>query len=414
MLEYLNAMNRTFKSLSFILFFLFLIRTSSYGQVIQKDNYKLDLANTDRKIENIIRLYISDSQYEKLRSTTGEKVNIRSTILIINGDTIKPKDISTRGQSTLMFRRKSLSISLKSKASFRHGDRAASLNKFSLLNLSMDKYYCRNRLAFEMMEALGIFDLFYSFCELRINDRSEGVFMIMETPENWALREKKSPLVLRRGYDHRIDKTKGNQKDRTADKKYISNYNQLYRSLDKNSGEGLYKILSEYIDLEGYMKWLAFNFMVRNGDYSDEVFFYIDPEIEKYRIIPWDYDDIFAITPHEGKEQRNKILGDKLIFSSEDILDQKIATDPYLYERYLKMFKEVLDELSPELLKNVIENSYAELYPFYSAEEIISNAKFDNYKDASLDNLKDYMLSVYLSLSASRNNYLEYLKTRSN
>ena len=408
-------MNRTFKSLSFILSFLFLIRTSSYGQVNQKDNYNLDLTNTERKIENIICLYISDSQYENLRSTTGEKVSIRSTILIINGDTIKPKDISTRGQSTLMFRRKSLSISLKSNASFRHGDRTESLNKFSLLNLSMDKYYCRNRLAFEMMEALGLFDLFYSFCELRINDRSEGVFMIMETPENWAFREKKSPLVIRRGYDHRIDKTKDNKKnDRTYDKKYISNYKQLYRSLDKNSGEGLYKILSEYIDLEGYMKWLAFNFLVRNGDYADEVFFYIDPEIEKYRIIPWDYDDIFAITPHEGKEQRNKILGDKLIFSSEDLLDQKIAADPYLYERYLKMFKEVLDELSPELLKNVIENSYAELYPFYSAEEIISNSKFDYYKDASLANLKDYMLSVYLSLSASRNKYLEYFKTRSN
>ena len=199
-----------------------------------------------------------------------------------------------------------------------------------------------------------------------------------------------------------------------TDKKYLSNYKQLYRSLDKDTGEGLYKILSEYIDLEGYMKWLAFNFLVRNGDYADEVFFYIDPEIEKYRIIPWDYDDIFAISPHEGKEQRNKILGDKLIFSSEDLLDQKIAADPYLYEGYLKRFKEVLDKLSPELLKNVIENSYAELYPFYSDEEIISNSKFDYYKDASLENLKDYMLSIYLSLSASRNNYLEYFKTNSN
>jgi hypothetical protein len=114
MLEYLNAMNRTFKSLSFILSFLFLIRTSSHGQVNQKDNYNLDLTNTEGKIENIIRLYISDSQYENLRSTTGEKVNIKSSILIINGDTIKPKEISTRGQSTLMFRRKSLGIRLKS------------------------------------------------------------------------------------------------------------------------------------------------------------------------------------------------------------------------------------------------------------------------------------------------------------
>jgi spore coat protein H len=408
-------MSRKLNSLNFILSILFLIRTNSYSQEIQKDNYNLEFKNTERKIENIIRLYISDYQYENLRSTTGEKVNIESRLLIINGDTIKPKDISTRGQSTLMFRRKSLSISLKSDATFRHGDRTESLNKFSLLNLSMDKYYCRNRLAFEMMEALGIFDLFYSFCELRINDISEGIFMIMETPENWAIREKKSPLVIRRGYDHKIDKTKNNKKDnQTSNKKYLSNYRQLYRSLGKNTGEGLYTIISQYIDLEGYMKWLAFNFLVHNGDYSDEVFFYIDPKIEKYRIIPWDYDDIFAVSPHEGKEQRNKILGDKLIFSSEDLLDQKIAADPYLYGIYLKNFKEVLDKLSPERLRNVIENSYADLFPFYSDEGIISNAKFDSYKDASLENLREYMQSIYLTLSTTRNQYLEYLKTKSN
>jgi spore coat protein H len=408
-------MNRRPKLLGIILSFLFLILTNSFGQEIQKDNYSLDLINTGSKIENIIRLYISGSQYENLRSTTGEKVNIRSRLLTINGDTIKPKNISTRGQSTLMFNRKSLSISLKSNASFRHGDRTESLNKFSLLNLSMDKYYCCNRLAFEMMETLGLFNLFYTFCELRINDSSEGVFMIMETPENWAIREKKSPLVIRRGYDHKIEKTKNNKKNGpTSEKEYVSNYSKIYKSLDKYSGEELYKILSGYIDLDSYMKWLAFNFLVRNGDYSDEVFFYIDPEIGKYKIIPWDYDDIFAISPHEGKEQRNKIIGDQLIFSSEDLLDQKIANDPYLYEEYLKRFKEVLDKLSPELLKNVIEKTYTELYPFYSDEEIIGNSKFDFYKDANLGNLKAYMMSIYLTLNASRNHYLEYLNNKNN
>jgi spore coat protein H len=406
-------MNRKLKSLNLVLSYLFLILTNSYSQEIQKDDYNLEFQDSERKIENIICLYISDSQFENLRSTTGEKAKIRSNLLIINGDTVKPGDISTRGQSTLMFRRKSLSISLKSDVAFRHGERTESLKKFSLLNLSMDKYYCRNRLAFEMMENLGLFNLFYSFCELRINDMSEGIFMIMETPENWALREKKAPLVLRRGYDHNIEKTKnGKNGDRAANKKYLSNYRELYRSLDKDTGEGLYKLLSEYIDLENYMEWLAINFLLHNGDYADEVFFYIDPETGKYRIIPWDYDDIFAISPHEGKELRNKILGEKLIFSSEDLLDQKIASDPYLYGEYLKRFKEVLDKLSPGLLKNVIENSYAELYPYYADQEIISNSKFDSYKDACLENLRDYMLSIYLTLRASHDYYLEYLKTR--
>jgi spore coat protein CotH len=44
--------------------------------------------------------------------------------------------------------------------------------------------------------------------------------------------------------------------------------------------EGLYTSLSEYFDLEGYVKWIALNFLVHNGDYCDAIFFYLDPENE--------------------------------------------------------------------------------------------------------------------------------------
>ena len=78
----------------------------------------------------------------------------------------------------------------------------------------------------------------------------------------------------------------------------------------------------------------CFQFFVQNGDYSDEVFFYIDPKIRKFRIIPWDYDDIFANAPHEGGAENKKALSEINLFSTEDHLDEKIATDSYLI-RYL-------------------------------------------------------------------------------
>jgi spore coat protein H len=405
-------MSQVLKYLLLFFLFLLLIWFDSYNQQISADNLNLEFGDSGRYIENIIILEISDSEYKVLQSTTGSKVNIGTRRIIINGDTSEPKEISTRGQSTLMFKRKSLSFQLKSEALFRHGNRTEQLKRFSLLNLSMDKYYCRNRLSFEMMEEVGIFDLFYSFCELQINGRSEGIFMIIERPEDWALRNKNSPLVIRRGYDHRIEKIKAHQKtEQTDTKKYLSYFRKIYRSLNEYKGEELYATLSQWIDMESYMKWLAFNFLVHNGDYSDEVFFYIDPEIKKYRIIPWDYDDIFAIAPHEGREQSKKTIGDKLLFSSEDLLDEKIATDPYLYEVYLKGLKEVLEKLSPVFLKQVFENTYAELYPFYSNKEIISNSEFDYYKNANIDNLKDYMLTIYMGVKVSRGQYLQYLES---
>jgi spore coat protein H len=261
------------------------------------------------------------------------------------------------------------------------------------------------------MDEIGIFNLFYSFCDLSINGKSEGFFMIIEPPEDWATRKENSPLVLRRGYNHKIEKTKsGKKSDRDDVKMYKKYYSQIYKDINKFEGEELYAALSERLDLDCYMKWLAFNFIVHNGDYSDEVFFYIDPEIKKYRIIPWDYDDIFARAPHEGSLQRNQAIGDKLIFSSEDDLDKKIASDPYLYKVYLIKFNEVLEILSPAVLKQVFENTYAELYPYYSNKDIISNSEFDVYKDANIDNLKSYMVTIYLQELGLQKHYLEYLK----
>ena len=403
-------MRQGIKSACLLFFLLSLIGTNSYNQVIHENISYPDFQNRGMNIENVILLNIRPSEYEELRSNSGEKVNIAARRIIINSDTLKPRQISTRGQTTLMYKRKSLSFKLKSKAKFRHGERKESLKKFSLLSLSMDKYYVRNRLAFELMDSLGLFNLYYSFCELKINGTSEGVFMIVERPEDWALKKIKSPLIIRRGYDHRMVETKVyNTSERAENKKYVGYYKQIYKSLQDYEGEELYGVLQEYIDIDFYMKWLAFNFLVHNGDYSDEVFFYLDPEIEKYRIIPWDYDDIFATTPHEGLKQRDKLIGDKLIFSSEDLLDITIATDPYLYMVYLERLKELLESLSPDLFKQIIERTYAELFPFYSQREIISNSQYDQFKDASMQNLQSYLSDIYLSLCGFRSSYLEYL-----
>ena len=158
------------------------------------------------------------------------------------------------------------------------------------------------------------------------------------------------------------------------------------------------------------MKWLAFNFFVRNGDYTDEVYFCIDPVVDKFKIIPWDYDDIFAAAPHEGMDGWKKNIGDKFIFSSEDLLDQKIATDPYLYAKYLIQLNEVLNQLSASTLKSVFENTYADLYPYYSNEEIIGMSQYDLYKNASIETLQNDLHILYNQLIISRINFLEYLK----
>lgn len=395
-------------SLAFIL--MIFISFDIDSQNVQKEEYALNLAESNRKIGNTISFELPASEYEYLQAVTGEKMNFKTTGLMINGESIEQEALHTRGQTSLYFKRKSLGFKLKSNATFHHGEKTEKLKKFDLISLSMDKYYTRNRLAFEMMEKIGLFDLFFTFCELRVNGKSEGIFMVIERPEDWAIDKKNSPLMIRRGYEHKMDKVETEKKaEKSEIKKYEDNFRNIYKSLKKQEGEELFNTLSQWMDVENYMKWLAFNYFVKNGDYSDEVFFYVDPEIGKFRIIPWDYDDIFAGTPHEGKDKAKRFVGDKLIFSAEDDLDVKIATDQFLYNKYLDIMKEVIETLSPKNLKEVFDNTYAELYPYFSEKEIISQAQYDAYKNANLENLKTELVTLYLGLTGSRGLILESL-----
>jgi spore coat protein H len=402
------------KSFISVLFFFLLNSPNSNSQTNQKEDDKLNLTDQGKKIENSISLYTSNSSYESIKATTGNKIHgIKTGKLLINGDTLYPKEIKTRGQSTLYYRRKSFSFDLKSKALFRHGERTEPLKKFFAISLSMDRNYCNNRLAFEMMETADLFTLFYTFCELRINGQSEGIYMVIERPDDWAIKKKDSPLLIRRGYNHNIDKTVTDKTiERSDTKKYCTYYNLIYKCLYKYKGEELYKTLSKWLDINFYMKWLALNFLVRNGDYTDEVYFYFNPGINKFSIIPWDYDDLFLSAPHEGNIANKKILTDKLIFSAEDELDRKIAADPYLHKIYLIQLEEILDRLSPAVLRKIFEDTYAELYPYYSVNEIINMSVYDAYKNANITRLQNDMVTLYQQLRISREVYLDLLKSR--
>ena len=396
-----------------LVLFFFLSDASSQVQETKPKDDKLNLTDTGWKIDNSINLYTSRSVYETIRDTTMGKISIRSTALVINGDTLIPEEIATRGQSSLLFRRKSYSFRLASRATFHHRVRTESFKKFFALSLAMDRDYCNNHLAFEMMEASHLFDLFYTFSELRINDQCEGICMVVERPEDWAMKKEKSPLLLRRGYNHNIVKIETDKKvGKEETKRYSNFFRQIYRSLNKYKGEELYKSLSEWLDLDSYMKWLAFNFLVRNSDYTDEVYFYIDPKENRFKIIPWDYDDLFSPAPHEGIVESKKFLGGKLIFSAEDQLDKKIASDPFLYKVYLRQFREVLNDLSPAVIKRVFEETYAELYPYYSNPEIISMSRYDAYKDRNLSKLQNDMYILYDKLKSSVSYCLNYFELR--
>jgi spore coat protein H len=374
------------KRLFFLSLFLF-FTSYLWGQGARSE-LSLNLDETSGKIENQIQFEINSRDLKRLYAITGQKASFRATQLRVNGKEVIAKDIHTRGQTTLNFPRKSLSFDLEKSVKFNPGSREVRMKHFILLNLSMDKYYVRNRLAFGMLQELGLVNFYYSYANLEINQSSQGIYFLVERPQDWAINELGSPIVIRRGYGHSVEKAKSPKSQTKEETKgYLDSFKEIYKLIGLQSGEELYQSLSQRIDLENYMRWMAFNYLVKNGDYADEVFFYIDPNTGLFKIIPWDYDDIFSAIPHEGKSV-GSASPTKYIFSKEDNLDKKIAEDPFLYSKYLTVLKEVSASLTPELLKENFENTFAELYPYYSDPTILQNVKTDLYSDADLEKLK--------------------------
>lgn len=92
-----------------------------------------------------IRITVSRSQYAQLQKIKEEKVNFKNVSVTINGDPGIVKEMHTRGNNSLHFVRKSLSIDLDTPVKINLDGKKVSLKKFHLLNLLMDRNLWHNR-----------------------------------------------------------------------------------------------------------------------------------------------------------------------------------------------------------------------------------------------------------------------------
>lgn len=291
-----------------------------------------------------LRIYITKNQYSDLQKTNTDKIVLAAPVMLVNHDTAVVKEIHARGNNSLKYKRKSLSVELDKAIEFHKGNSIIQLKKFNLLNLSMDKHLWHNRWSNINLHSIDLFPLFNSYCTVWINDQPQGIYLLVEKPQQ-ARNKMNSPYMLRRGPGHTIQDEYFDEDDKEAAKKYRKQFQAIYSNIHSRQGEALAVQLQKILNLDAYYRFLAFNYLIMNGDYADEVFFYITPQYNWFEVIPWDYDDILRYMPHEGRTARNQQYADKKIFSLEESLDRAIAGNETLYLQYEKTLKSLLHTL---------------------------------------------------------------------
>lgn len=317
--------------------------------------------------------------------------------LSFNDEALMLREIRTRGESALRYQRKSFSVFLDDALVIpgRAGNKSRSFSRFKLIALTMDYTYIENRIGFGILEEAGIMPLFYRFVEFRINNQTQGIYLLVEDPETY-FKDQGSEFILRRGYNHWIEDAEYEPSGFFSREDYEARFKEIYSILPQYEGVQLYEELSLRINIEQYFRKIAIDYLLQNGDYTDEIYLYamIQNGQIQYRIIPWDYDDLFLNQPHEvgvswgtgtvfGKRNYDSIqsvyneIGDKMVFSIEDDLDYAIAMDDYVYERYEETLSELIREVEAVGFQELFGQIRNELSPFYTIDDVVSQSRYD-------------------------------------
>jgi len=319
---------------------------------------------------------------------------------VVNGDSVHAERIRIRGNTSSYFRRKSLNIKLHKNASFYVSSDTFSVKKFYAVSMNMDRNYIRNKISCELLQSMDVAIPFNSYANLLINNKTEGPYLIFYAPDKFAIDELNAPLVIRRGYHAQVNKLYYEDISKKEVTMLKQKFLSIYREFPRNyKGEQLYQKLETVLDLDGYFAWLAFNHLFQNGDYADEVYLMWNKTKNKFEILPWDFDDILRSSPHEGLEKRNAILGDKLIFSSEDALDVMIARDEFLYLKYLQHYKLFLEKLTLSL-PSILDNVFQQVYPYFLQPDIIAQSQYDQFGLTNITQLETDIRYIHQTISA--------------
>ncbi len=344
---------------------------------------------------------VTPEMEQKLYTSVGEQYELIPTPTMVYGNKqIELDKLSLRGQSALQVRRKSFSVNLNGLMSIPNVDSTDYLcfEKFKLLSMPFDYTYIEHKLSISFLEELNLWTLHHFFTQVYINNNHQGVYMFIEDPNEYVFKEKNAHFILRRNYDHSIAKHEINPTlSIYPEQYYIDKFNAIYDFLPKFSGKQLYDSLNHYMNIENYMRKIALDFIIANGDYTDEIFFYAfetqNKQI-KFDIIPWDYDDIFSKIPHEvgrawavgtvfGERtygSTNEVLQEldgRILFSIEDDIDYVISKDNYLYTRYLENLEWVLTKINPETVSQFFSSTQNDIEPFYHIPEVIEQSQYD-------------------------------------
>ena len=323
-------------------------------------------------------------------------------------------------------RRKSMKINLDGGKTMKLGS-AAESDQFLLISLCYDDRYVKSWLMYSLLRHLGLFeDLEFRYVRLFVetNDvrESEGLYLLVENPvvKREDVKARISAVVRRR-----LDPVRQTRPGLGAPDVKYPKHSEFDRAIKRNEYDEIarvaktcddmncYALLRKRMNIDAYITWIAFNSLVKMGDYVDEIYFYSSNENQQtpyWGLHSWDPDDAFQKCHHGGKDAY--IDRFQMLYCLEGNMDVVFLRSKDMYSRFVQTLEELLEKrLNDQVILFFAEEQKKELNDVLN---INNNSKNDDVAIGMLElrqmaKIPDNM-AAFREMSSSLLYYIEQIR----
>lgn len=264
-----------------------------------------------------------------------------------------------------------------------------------------DPSFIRNKLSLDFFNDLGVLSPQSEHVLVKINGRTEGVYLQLESVDEYFLKNRDYPGgPIFYAIDGDANFSLMSDLDKQAKDSLFQGYEQIYGK-DEERGyleNAIYKIntlgehefeheVERYINVTNYLRWLAGVICTQNYDgFVHNYALYRNSESGQFEMIPWDYDGTWGRDVN-GEEMDYDYVR---IEGFNTLTARLLATEKYKKE-YIHILKNTLNnQFTVDYMKPKIEKLYHTLRPYvlkdrYKKENI---QQFDEEPEYILDFIK--------------------------
>jgi len=170
-----------------------------------------------------------------------------------------------RGATTRRSERKRFLVTLFETQRFTY----IKLRKFLLLNMLFDPHRFEMYTSYRLLAELGLFPSYFQYTSVFINGKPQGLYLLVERPED-AIRRSSSNAVSVIRPNGRRARVKQSVKYSVPQSDPLRLLHSIRLATRKKSGKTLEDELDRKMNLDRYLRWLAFNSLSKmlSGDGS--------------------------------------------------------------------------------------------------------------------------------------------------